>query len=970
MQFLVASSVAPGTYSVSFTASYGSDSHSAAVNVVVSKPAAPAVSNDAFISTSLDPNPTYGMVAYDKVHDLVFFAHTQLGEVDVASAKSQTILNRIHIPIPYSLDLSLDQSTLYVGTGSQSIYEIDTATQQIVGQVTMPMNPGGTTGDMVQPESVASLADGTLMVLVGCGYVNACSTGTFITVYNPATGTFTQPALADALTGEFAHAIASPDHQHVFRLGYGLARYDLATHSFVQNTSLGYPPYAIAISPDNTSVAALLAEFEVVTLDADLNIVNTYLDDLYHEGGIMYSADGSQLYLEQDNPSYPENFSIEVLDAKTLTLEGDLPGLQYGLVFTAMDGSNRLLGKDSYGVGFVDTGITPYPHQAQVPETDSGYAFSPDHPASGYATTLSGVYFTDTPLVTFNGVPATSSALENTNTISVTAPSSSTSALTDVGVWFPGGTALYIPQGYAYQPVIKFVDGDAGEENGGGSLTLYGVGFDDFNTEIAVTVGGRAAAVTTELVESFVTVTVPAGTPGNADITLTVPSGSATISGGYTYLQRTNATLPSGSAPFQVIQDSARNRLLWTDYAANTLVVYSTASGQIAQTIALGAEPAGLSLTPDGSKLLVVLFGSKQLEVFDASTLTLQQSAPAPGGYEPMFISAITGNKAFLLSTFNGYGSVPVYEYDIASNTFQQRNDVSFGSVDQSAVEAVSADGNTACVGGNIWTAETDSFVYPLDIRGTGSENGAVALAFSADGSVLANFRGQLSREGAFYDRSGILTGVFAQEDAIEQDLVFNAISAIKLNSTGSLAYVPEVDRIRIYDVRHGNAVKTIMVPDKLSTAPFDGVVVDSDGQSLYVMTTSGLATFTLGAKILSVGEVLTSNGQLTLLGSGFAPGAVVLIDGVSLSTTVPDSQHIVAALPTLAAGAHTVTVNLLDGTSYSIENALNGSSPTPYVIGAGDRAKSRVGIASPNRQISHANPLRERLIRRKKPTV
>src|SRR5262245_11856434 len=81
----------------------------------------------------------------------------------------------------------------------------------------------------------------------------------------------------------------------------------------------------------------------------------------------------------------------------------------------------------------------------------------------------------------------------------------------------------------AAQTVTR-ISSTAGSANGGGSLDILGSGL---STSVAVTVGGRTASPVSALADgSRLTVQVPAGTPGPADVVV----GTTTLAGGYTYL--------------------------------------------------------------------------------------------------------------------------------------------------------------------------------------------------------------------------------------------------------------------------------------------------------------------------------------------------------------------------------------------------------------------------------------------------
>ncbi len=81
-------------------------------------------------------------------------------------------------------------------------------------------------------------------------------------------------------------------------------------------------------------------------------------------------------------------------------------------------------------------------------------------------------------------------------------------------------------------PTISSVTPDSGPTAGGNSVVLGGA---DLSGATSVTIGGASAAITANTSTS-ITVTVPSGTAGPADVAATVTGGTATDSGGYTYL--------------------------------------------------------------------------------------------------------------------------------------------------------------------------------------------------------------------------------------------------------------------------------------------------------------------------------------------------------------------------------------------------------------------------------------------------
>ena len=955
LDYIVAGTVASGSYTVVFTGSTSTLSHQASLTIEVAAPPAVSPNRSGFVFTG-DPIPPYHGALYDKAHDLIYAANYQLCEVEVISPESLQIVKRIPVPSPTAVDLSPDKSILYVGTATQNFFEIATSSLSVVNRVAFQGDPAISE---IYPTQIITLADGSLMMVAGCGFINPCTLATAIEVYSPATGTFATP-IPSAFAGGLP--LPSADRQHIFIVstdGSAVGRYDVATQAF-KTLPLPSGSSIAAVNPDGSGVAALSGCCTIAFLDGNLNSLGSYAfpTGTIFNGGYVYSSDGTRLYVPEGPAT---SVAINVLDATTFSLLGQIPNLQVdGSLgqpsLFGWDGENRLLGFSDNGVDLVDAAVTP----GTLPPAAPGARLGPDqngtlvldNPSNGYATTFNGEQFTNTPRIAFNGVPATNVQLSSLNVIDLTAPALQNTAQADVMALFPGGYFLLAPAAYSYKPTILYTDGDASGNGGGGKLTVYGFGFDFVSSAVSVSVGGQPASNATvqwQAGDPFpvplysISVTVPPGNQGSADIQVTTPIGTATLPSGFTYAQRTDTGLPRTASPFQMVLDKPRNRLLWTDTVANQIVVYSLNSGSIEQTVSTGSEPAGLSLTPDGSKLLVVLYQSNKLNVYDAGTLALLQQASTPATYQligainPVFIAAVANNKAFLLSTFSGYGGMPVYEYDLASNSFTLRAD---GMADQSSLEAASGDGTVAFVGGGVWSAATDKFLPSAE------GNGDSPRALNADGVVLSEFRAILDQEGRLVGVDGL------------QNLLLNGMNPIpgqQLNATGSLAYLPETDRIRVFDVRHGHLIKTIMLPDGLSPTAINGLAVDPDGQILYVLTQSGVTKLKFASDPLSIGEVLIAGNQITILGSGFAQGAQVQIDGSSVPSSVQDSQHILLSSAAASAGSHTLAIVLPSGESYSLDDAFQSLDASAAFTMSAARLTGSVKSGSPTNAPSSA---------------
>ena len=918
-QYASISTLAAGDYTITFTGASGNLSHKANVSVTVNS-APPVPPNHSGMVFTGDFLPPSGGVVYDKKRDHIYVANLQLSEVDVINPESLKIINRIPVPSPTNLDMTPDDATLYVGTSTQNLFAISTASLSVRARIPFP--------ESAYPNWVTAMADGTVAVVSGCGTINACGRGGSLLVYSPATGQWSYPNLNGQQSAPTYSPLAVPsaDRTKLFFCANS-AMYETATGQAVTSP---FNCNFLAARPDGKGYAMLNYNTEntVEFYDDNYNLLGTYQDPTTDKIlGVVYSSDSSKLFMADTNYNlFP---SIDVADSNSFQYLGQIPSEyspEYGFRFYGVDGQNRLMGFDNDLLVLIDASMTPTTLPSTYPRGAIGgenVSMSPDNPSSGLNTTFNASGFTDAPLVTFNGTPATNIEVTPSG-VAMTAPALGNVAQADVNLYFPSGYFLLAPDAYSYKPTVLYADGDASGTTGGSTLTLYGFGFGSFSgNQVSVKIGGTEATdikTTGGFISPFavplnlMTATVPPGTAGTYDITVTTPAGSTIVPRGFTYAQRDDFLLPSTASPFQMILDKPRDRLLWTDSAANQLIVYSISSNQIEQQINVGNQPAGLALSTDGSKLLVALYGDDALKVYDADKLSFQQkiSMPAGSGSGPVFISAVANQNAFILSTVPGFSDVPVYEYDIAANRLKQRTDV---IADESSFEAASADGRVAIVGFGVWNAVTDTFT-----AASFAEDSSRAL--SADGAIISEYR-------AWYGNDGNVNGVAGLQTVLNDELAFNSIPGNTLDATGALAYLPEVDRIRIIDIRHGKLIKTLMVPDGLSATTVEGMVTDPDGQTLYVLTQNGVTTFTFTNDPLSIGEVQAVGDQITILGSGFTSGITASVDGSAVPATLIDSQHLSLTLASVPAGALKITLSLPTGETYSLDNTLDISGTT-----------------------------------------
>jgi streptogramin lyase len=962
LQFKPGDTFPAGTLTLTFIATSGTLSHSTTATLTVTSPPngpppstpppagppiaappPPPLANCAIpVSTTVpsyhqtgyvytgDPNPTG--IAYDAIHNQIFITNLQLNEIDVISPETMAITQRLPIPQPMGIDLTLDGSTLIIGTETHYFYRASTAPLCVTGREYLPIMPS--LGFNLRPEYPTALADGSILF----ASYDVASTAQSIYRWSSANG-FQQPPGLGQLAYSVRNIVPSRDRRHAFISGddsggvYG--RFDLDTGNVVAQTiAFGSQPTILAVNQDGSRVLINNDCCGMTLTDSNFNTLSTHTG-IYVEGALG-ETDFSRIYVKDISSGF-----VTVLDGTNLTTIGSLPASFVPVTFArtefkGFDGSHRLLTVAADGLTFLDTSNIGaiLALQAPVPTIRIGggaaSAFVPSTPANGYNTTLNGANFQATSSVLFSeGVSshlATAVTTASASGINLTAPAFP-SGCADVSALFSRNSLAFAPQAYCYSPTIYFVDGDAGPASGGGVLTLYGQGFG--YTTPTVTIGGVTAQHVT-LAEGYadsvpfqfstLQVTVPPGAVGPADVIIGTSFGSTILRDAYTYAQRSDFALPSGAQPVQLILDSVRGRILATDAANNQILIYSLASGTLIQSVPTGASPQGVALTPDGTGIILATAGDHKLSVFDASDYLLLQQvaipADAPNIGPPVSVAALAGSKA-LVTTQAGYLQGPagpysnayLLDYDLGSNTVTLDSANSHLYTGTTLDLTASADGSTALVQANVFHA----FGGPDLSADVSALRPFFDSALSSDGKV--NAIESYVVDGANHQQ----TTVTAPAPISDPPVGDNFLAGEQLNSSGSLLYRPTPAHIRIYDTQNGSLRRTLEVPDGiLGSISTSLLAVNPAGQQLVIATASGISAFTFTEDPLAIGEVQLSGTLLTVVGSGFDSAMTLSIDSIPVSVTVDGSTRLTATLPQLASGPHSVTITIPAGHQFT----------------------------------------------------
>ena len=154
--------------------------------------------------------------------------------------------------------------------------------------------------------------------------------------------------------------------------------------------------------------------------------------------------------------------------------------------------------------------------------------------AGGGTITITGTNFVSGSAVTIGGTTIADVSVVSSTSIKATTLASKAGPQ-DVVVTTPGGSAT-LKGGFNYvdyKPTVVNIIPNSGPTAGGTPVTVAGTYFVGGAT---VTIGGITAQDITVVSSTSITAITPALTAGNQDVVVTVPGGSSTLTGGFTYV--------------------------------------------------------------------------------------------------------------------------------------------------------------------------------------------------------------------------------------------------------------------------------------------------------------------------------------------------------------------------------------------------------------------------------------------------
>jgi len=885
-------------------------------------------------------------VVYDPVHKLVFAAIQQNNVVQVYSSATAQNVASIPIPAPRQLDITADGSRILVGSLTRYLFWVDPVSFQVVGQVPVlsPIFNGSFTPTPLRP---VILASGKVLVAMGDGPPNE---------WDPVTNTWTDPTPSGFASGD-AVIRRSADHTKVVVAsinGTTLAVFDSATDKYgtVQNLTTT----AAALNSDGSKIAVLEASptipggNQVALFDKNFNVLATYqLNAEVVPTDLIFSRDNSLVFAQA-------GIFTTALSATDLSFVGELPSPGSGGVDypSDIDETGMIFSPNALrSVVFTDAsapcalGVNlPYNMSLNPPQGTMSSPSAITVNAVGGITSNSRVYF-GAPPGSMQATPGTNPVASPPTAVQVTPPSGQAVGPVNVTVTNPDGSVGVLPNSFSYGSSVPTVLTNSGPATQGTSVTIYGYGLAFDQSQIQVTVGGSPAVVTDAFAGQGiwsplqrVVFNTPSGNAGPADIVVTTPVGSATVSGGFHFLQNVQS-YPVSSTLAQVVYDQLRKRLYAADSGTNQVYVFDLTTQKYLTPITVGNSPEALAITPDSNTLVVSNGADNSVSIVDltgtaatktVSVMNLPNLPSQCGPPTPYAVETTSKNQAVIALQCPNVTEGEFIVLDLATQQIGCGTSTGCAAMlaafpqylDWVLALAATTDGSKILLsnGGTLglWDVNADTFLS----QPSGDvllQSPVVVSAAAADGTTFAQFYGiqspLLYNTAIMQDPDYIGSGIF--------DVY--SLPGEKLHPSGALLYYPDAGGLSIYDAHHGHLVRRIALPETIAST-FDAMAIDPTGSQIFMISSTGLTIVSLADMPLSMGNVSPAQGAASggvtvkLRGSGFQSGAQVLFNNTHVGATFIDGSTLQVNTPPLVAGPVRITVVNPDGGRYFLDDA------------------------------------------------
>ncbi|HEY2461630.1 MAG TPA: IPT/TIG domain-containing protein [Candidatus Acidoferrum sp.] len=991
--FGASSTTATGSFMISAQGSSGALSHAASLSLTVQAGvAAGPVPRSTFARTDANAaldNPAgealHRHIVYDAQNKHVFVANRAMNRVEVFSSTTQTRVAQINVPGASSAEISADGATVWVGTVTQQAVAIDSASLQIKSRSTIPAVSPIPNVIFDRPEELLALASGKLLVRLR--QPNAAQA--LLGLWDPAAQTLNnltavEPQLFQNGLGAMAR---TGDHTKVVIAASDssgeIAIFDASGNVLAGPHGLGDGTIpVVAANADGSRFAAAFVAHGVTQIELfDGSFTPAGPPVLLSAGSLAFSRDGRFLYAAENSATSPV---ISVFDEKTLAPLGQVADLSIQGVQSEIedvDETQMVFALSNRGVSFLDAA-----NPSNLPATAPMFASAPvaqpaEGPAVGGTTVaLAGMGYAQPTQIKLGTQQANNVTSSGSTQIQAVSPPSAVTGAVNATAYFSNGWLAIAPDAFSYGTQILKVLPNAGAKTGGDSVQIYGYGFGSDTSKIAVSIGGTAAAV--QKVENVsglsaslgldatfpfslerITLQTPVGTVGKNNVMVTSPAGSATGANAFQYLQSVQVFPKAGLYKF-LLYDQPRQwiYLSATDHVDTfDLAVQQFHSSSIFPP---GGPPPnaglrGLSLTPDGTQLVVADFGAQKIYLLNPDSGT--GSSVVVGGVAgfaasgPARVAATSTQTVFVGLSGEGGPSTAcascLSQLDLTATppTIQPAPQPEVTSIVGAPLVQGNAAGDKVFVAFGaapsasvaVWNAAD-----PNNFTTSSANEVASDLAPAADGSAFA-----MRVNGATETRSGTMALLATAASAeIEQIPGRMMVPGIAMHPSGALIYQPFLTGaapsapgvagnkggVDILDAHSGRLRLRIFLPEPLAMLATDTdglhgqfLTIDENGERIFALTTSGLTVIQLSAAPLGLGTILPASGSaaggttVIISGSGFQSGTTVTIGGKAAAVTFKDKNTISVVTPAMTAGARQIVIANPDGESFTLDAAF-----------------------------------------------
>lgn len=778
-----------------------------------------------------------------------FVSNTNSSRVEVFDAATESKIADISVPNPWSGDETPDHSTIYMATKIGDLYQIDPVTMTVTKRIlSSHIGASGFAANVVR-----ILADGRLAIL-----------GTPFNVFPgglPFIHGYQQLMLWDPVSNSTTvhtggHVIAlTADRSKILLVGVAsvssLTLYDPAANTDL-TIQVGSGPDQVLVPPDGREFLVPFGNGVSVYDSTTLALTDEFQIVNQPEGfGYILSTDGNTLFALDRvlGTGLAVNWRTHVqqgwLANYTITDQ-----IGFGITPMAVDETGLIAGVLGQGIGFID-GSALLPAQ---PKMEMFICCNPLQPGFGSVTggtqvqefgaaptlSLAGVYFGNRPSAE---VSAASQSWFATTPPASPGPVNVKIAAADGGI-------VLLPDAYTYGPSIVELVTNAAAADGNVTGTLFGYGLTGLSGDVAaanlqITIGGNPASITSVAGPASVPFAfpletmqfvIPPGTAGTVtDITVSNSAGSTTQANSLRYLPAVQIFPLAGASLAQGIYDPIRDRYYFTDQSQ--IQVFSLTQGKWLSPVPVpnAIRLWGLSLSPDGSKLVAGDAGINHIYLFDPATLTAPitftlPNAGADQGGMPSGLAVTDAGMVYYDSFYlGGLGQPPLHKLDATTGTVVDLPGLQAGVIGNDAFTRVLLSKANSTVSFNLGSG-------PIAVD-TATDTVTVSNALFNQGDyelAVAGNQVQMTAANFLLDTSQNAEGVVSLND--RESVGTTPVYGEKLSPDGTLLFRPLTNAIDVFDARTGTFRHRI--PLSISLSPmYDALVANGKDNVLIAIT-------------------------------------------------------------------------------------------------------------------------------------